>query len=402
MKQKYQIQTVTPVHIGSGETLNQIDGYYANGRWYHIDLDRVLAHPSTDLNALTSDMGKRGFRWERHLRQRSIDPAALSAYNLPCPQSPEEVEIREAIKTVDNRPFMPGSTLNGALRTALLSELIDADGPLYEDSLAYLKNLTRQQGRGNPRRERPAQKIERDALGRDPNRDLLRALKISDTAPLESDALEIGMAWTVTLNQKDQLVQKVDRGREYKNFVQQIQAGQRLTFTLKIDELLLREREKARLGFTDLQEEKLRDIAEVCRSEADQFMQDEQDFFDYYNLPQIANFYDKLIHLNNMLPEGAFLLQIGWGTGYHANTVMALFLSNEESGQASPEVPFMDKQSFRDLREHLHLGESRARRGRYDTREFPKTRRILYRGQNPICPLGWVKISPIEEVGAVS
>ena len=45
MKQQYQLQTVTPVHIGSGETLNHIDGYYANGRWYPIDLDKVLEHP---------------------------------------------------------------------------------------------------------------------------------------------------------------------------------------------------------------------------------------------------------------------------------------------------------------------------------------------------------------------
>ena len=105
MKQKYQLQTVTPVHIGSGETLNHIDGCYTNGRWYHIDLDKVLAHPSTDLNALTSDMAQRGFRWERYLRQHNTDLSELSAYNLPCPQSPEEVEIREAIKTAGTRPI---------------------------------------------------------------------------------------------------------------------------------------------------------------------------------------------------------------------------------------------------------------------------------------------------------
>ena len=50
-----------------------------------------------------------------------------------------------------------------------------------------------------------------------------------------------------------------------------------------------------------------------------------------------------------------------------------------------------------DLRERFKLGESRSQRDYYDKREFPKTRRILYRGQNPIAPLGWVKISPIED-----
>lgn len=387
MKQHYQLQTLTPVHIGSGETLNHIDGYYANGRWYHIDLDKVLAHPGTNFSALTNEMGRRDFRWARHLSQRNIDPSTLSAYSLPCLQSPEEIEIREALKTIHNRPFIPGSTLKGALRTALLAELIDADETLYETNLAYLKKLTTQRGRGNPRRETPAQKIEADAFGKEPNRDLLRALQVSDTAPLDSNSLEIGMVWTGTLDPDDQLVQKIDRGREYKNFVQQIQARQCLTFTLKIDELLFREREKERLDFSDAQKETLQDIAEVCRTDADQLMRHEMAFFHYYHFREIVDFYDKLIRLNNTLREGEFLLQVGWGTGYHANTVTTLFTDNE----AAPETLLMD------LRERFKLGESRSRHEQYDEREFPKTRRILYRGQNPICPLGWVKISPIED-----
>ena len=193
------------------------------------------------------------------------------------------------------------------------------------------------------------------------------------------------MAWTVTLDPSDHLVQKTDRGQEYKNFVQQLQVRQRLTFTLKIDELLFREREKTRLGFSALQEKSLHDIAEACRSATDELLQSEQDFFDYYHLSEIANIYDKLIDSNNELPEGAFLLQIGWGTGYRANTVASLFADDEESS-----VRWMD------LRERFKLGESRSQRGHYDEREFPKTRRILYRGRNPIAPLGWVKISPID------
>ena len=76
-------------------------------------------------------------------------------------------------------------------------------------------------------------------------------------------------------------------------------------------------------------------------------------------------------------------MQIGWGTGHHANTVAALFTDDAE-------LPV----DWMELRERFRLGESRSRRGTYDEREFPKTRRILYRGQSPIAPLGWVKISP--------
>lgn len=392
MKQKYQLEILTPVHIGSGETLNFMDGCYANRRWYHIDLDKVLAHPSVDLNGLTSEMSRRDFRWERYLQQHNMEPAKFAAYGLTCQQSPEEVEIREAIKTVDNRPYIPGSTIKGALRTALLGEILSENDSIYDESLRQLTSMIDQRPKGNPRSEQPARRIESCALGKNPNRDLLRALQVSDTMPLESDSLEIGMLWTLTLDQNAHLVQKVDRGRAYKNFVQQIQRGQNLTFTLKIDELLFREREKARLDFSNSQKEILQDIAEVCRSDAAALMQSERDFFDDHNLSEIAELYDRLIGFNIRLPEGAFLLQIGWGTGYHANTVTSLFTDD----QATP------KDLLIDLRKRFRLGESRSQRGHYDEREFPKTRRILYRGQNPIPPLGWVKILPIQDGGVCS
>ncbi len=387
MKQKYQLQVITPVHIGTGEALNHIDGYYANGKWYQIDLEKVLAHPTTDLNALTTEMAQRDFRWQRYLQAHNIDPADVSVYSLPCRQSPETVEIREALKTVDKRPYIPGSTLKGAIRTALFGEILNESDPVYDESLRQIETLIQQGPRGNPRREQPARRIEALAFGKDPNHDLLRALQVSDTTPLDSDALEIGLAWTVTLNANDKLVQKVENRREYKNFVEHIQAGKRLTFTLKTDELLFREREKKRLGFTDLHVKTLLDIAEVCRAETAAQIDWEQAFYENYDVPEIANFYDRLIAANNKLPEGTFFLQIGWGTGYNANTVTSLFTADENA----------DENLSMDLRERFRLGESRSRRGDYDPREFPKTRRILYRGENPVAPLGWVKISPLQD-----
>lgn len=387
MKQKYKLETLTPVHIGSGETLNHIDGCYANGRWYHIDLNKVLEHPATDINALTSEMSQRDFRWSDYFSRHNMDAADLSTYNILCTQSPETGDIREAIKSVDNRPYIPGSSIKGALRTALLSDLINSDEnkKLYNDSS---KHLNREIDKGPPQRRRqenPARQIENLAFGKDPNHDLLRALQVSDTKPLESDELAIETAWTLTLNQNNKLQQKIEGNTEYKNFVEVIQGVKTLTFTLKIDDMLFRDREKNYLNFSNLQEKTLREIAEVCKFESKVLLQDEQAFFGDFSFTEIANLYDKFINLNNSLKDGAFMLQIGWGTGYRANTVTASFTEGEEAP-----VDLMK------LRERYRLGRSRSnQRQPYDPREFPKTRRILYRGHNPIAPLGWVKISPL-------
>ncbi len=387
MKQKYKLETITPVHIGSGETLNHIDGYYANGRWYRIDLDKVLAHPNTDINALTSEMSQRDFRWNDYFTRHNMDATDLSTYNILCAQSPETTEIREAITSVGNRPYIPGSSIKGAIRTTLLGEILIQNGEAYGKSTQWLQNKIDQQPRGNPKNERPTQQIESFAFGKNPNYDLLRALHVSDTAPIESDSLEIGSAWTVTLNSQGKLVKKIQRGQEYKNFVQHFKTGESLTFTIKVDELLLREREKNKLHFNSVQEQILETIPKAHRSLATNILETELEFFEIYYLSPIANCYDKLINLHDELTEGEFFLQIGWGGGYHANTVTGLFANTHDP----------PRERWLEIQKRFKLGESRSRRGHYDEREFPKTRRILYRGQNPIAPLGWVKISPLED-----
>lgn len=379
---KYQLETLTPVHIGSGDSLQHIDGCYANGKWHRVNLDRVFADPGVNLDALTSSMGKQGFRWTEHLQ----NPEGFATYSLPCSQSPEEVEIREAIKSIHHCPYIPGSTLKGAIRTALLWDLINGSDTHYEETLKKIKKLASQKPQGNPRRQTPAKQIEQAVLGKNPNYDLLRALQVSDTAPIDLSGLEIGTAWTVTLNSNGDLVQKIEGNRQYKTFVEQIQGKQRLTFSLKIDEWLLKQPAKNRLGFDGSQKDVIQSIAEVCKHTARVLMKDEQGFFDDYAFTEIADFYDTLLNTLDNLPEGAFMIQIGWGSGYNANTITQLF----KEGENIPENLLMD------LRKRFRLGQSRSQPGTYDEREFPKTRRIFYRGQNPVSPFGWVKISPLE------
>ena len=379
---KYQLETLTPVHVGSGDSLQHIDGCYANNKWHRIDLDKVFADPNANVNALSTAMGRREFRWTKHLQ----NPEAVATYSLSCPQSPEEVEIREAIKDIKHCPYIPGSTLKGAIRTALLWDLINGGDEHHKKTLERLKKIAKEKPRGNPRRESPARPIEKNVLGEDPNHDLLRALQVSDSTAIDLGGLEIGTAWTVTLDANGDLVQKVDKRQEYKICVEQIRPNQRLTFSLKLDEWLLKQPAKNRLGFDDSQQNALHNIPELCNISARGLMVAEQGFFDYYRLTEIADCYDRLLNVLDGLTDGAFIIQLGWGSGYNANTITQLFTDDEDA----PEDLLMA------LRERFRLGASRSRPGTYDRREFPKTRRIFYRGKNPISPFGWVKVSPLE------
>ena len=248
---KYQLKTITPVHIGTGETLSQIDGFYDNGRWHRIDIDVVLAAiPESELNRLTIAMGGRDFQWDRYLPTNQ--PSA--SYTLPCPEDPRETEIREVIKHPSGRPMIPGSSIKGTIRTALLWGFIDDDSPEAQEAFEYSVNYLKEQLQRRPNRSWVGQGIERHVLGKDPNHDLMRAVQVSDTAPIPIEGLEMGVAWTVTLNQDGELVQKREGNREYKTFVEQIRTEQTFDFSIKIDKSLFRQREKRELGYSDRQE----------------------------------------------------------------------------------------------------------------------------------------------------
>ena len=362
---KYQLKTITPVHIGTGETLSQIDGFYDNGRWHRIDIDAVLsAIPESELNRLTIAMGGRDFQWRRYLPKNQ----SSSRYTLPCPEDPRETEIREAIKHPSNRPMIPGSSIKGAIRTALLWDLIGDNKREAQNELRRRSNRS-SAGRG----------IERRMFGKDPNHDLMRTVQVSDTAPIPIEALEMGVAWTVTLNRNDQLVRKREGGREYKNFVEQIRVEQASDFSIKIDQSLFRPREKRELGFSEQQEKVIcDDLAAACNWTSIGLAEVEANFFDAYRLDEIADFYDKLVQrIENLIEnpaDGVFVLPIGWGTGYRAKTVTELLTQD-------------DNDLMMQVRQYYNLG----RRGQP---KFPKSRRVLYDRQKPKSPLGWVQITP--------
>ena len=242
--------------------------------------------------------------------------------------------------------------------------------------------------RRKPNRSWAGQPIERRVLGKDPNHDLMRAVQVSDTAPISTDALEMGLAWTVTLNQNNRLVQKRKGNREYKTFIEQIRADQTLDFSIKIDRSLFGQCEKRELGYSNQQERMVcQELAKVCNFVAKDLADEEAKFYNNYRLPELADFYKWLSNRIGNLPNGAFVLPIGWGTGYRAKTVTELLTGDDEGDNADDDDLMMK------LRRHYRLGESRSRRGYYHP-EFPKTRRVLYDRQIPKSPLGWVQITP--------
>ncbi|HXF06612.1 MAG TPA: type III-A CRISPR-associated RAMP protein Csm5 [Blastocatellia bacterium] len=438
----YTLRCLSPVHVGTGRQFTKFDGVYHERRWYVIDLDRVLMH-GVDATVLARDMSERAFTWSAWLGGRAIAPSDVSAYDLPCPQDPEETPVREAMKDVYGKPYVPGSSIKGAMRTAILWRLLHSDVEHQEfvrryvllclkatELLDWLRERRafdrpeehrvalaeifrvrhdeagalqrtlyrilhvderRLQSERNTFRKRLqrlgrsrewlAEPLERALLGHDPNHDLLRALQVSDTRPVDLDRLAVGLVWTYTQRGR-QLVEKREEDGEYKVFAEWLVPETTLEFELHTDDFLFTDAAERELHFQGAKEDALRQLAHTCNEYARAVISSERAFFSERGPGSIADFYAELEAMLRDLAEGAFLLNIGWGGGWEMKTIGDLLrrvLSPEE---------------FAQLRQRYGLGED-PRTHRLDPEGlFPHSRRIAYEGGAPMYPLGWMRVEP--------
>jgi CRISPR/Cas system CSM-associated protein Csm5 (group 7 of RAMP superfamily) len=152
-----------------------------------------------------------------------------------------------------------------------------------------------------------------------------------------------------------------------------------MDLTIKIDPWLFRQTEMEQLGFSQQQQLLVTQFAQRSRNFSDQILKFDGSFFNDYGFDgSIVDFYYDLLDLLDSLPEGGMLLPVGWGTGWAAKTVTDI-------------VTREDNDLWQEVRNTFRLG-------RLNVDDFPKTRRLLYQGQNPISPLGWVQLTPDEDV----
>ncbi|MCS6962926.1 type III-A CRISPR-associated RAMP protein Csm5 [Thermoflexus sp.] len=351
---RYQLRITTrsEVHIGDGQALRrEFEFTVHEGRFYRLSVPHLLARyeeeeiPDDLLDRLTDVPPA---RW---LDPEDFRRADRFPYILPG--DPQVGEVRSFVKDPLFRPYLPGSSLKGALRTVILWEIWRERGERLT-----LSQLDR-------RREWAGQPIERAWLGRDPNHDLLRALRPGDSQPVPaSTSLVIARA-----------VVQVGPRQAAPISVEALRPGITLTATLSIDERLLEIGER-KLGWEG-KGKFLRSLAAVARNFALDRIRKEQAWAQAHQLGALQSFYaDLRARLDRMRAEKrpAFLLRVGWGGGWESKT-----LGKE---------PF-DEAAFEELLRRYIRPKGDRRPGD----PFPRSRRVVVDGQGrPLRPFGWVEV----------
>ena len=353
-----EVKTLSPLHIGAGtELMLGYDLVPHRGRTYRVNEDCLLDAMLARAEGEGADAVNRvlmGRPAAELLAPPDFDNPALFRYMLTGEPTKREGKIPEQIKDVYDRPYLPGSSLKGALRTVLAWGIYTRAG--REPDL----------GRLGPRAKYAAQRLEQDTFGRDANRDFLRALQVRDSAPLaQANALSL------------EQVQVYPGGTPVE--VEAVRTGVVFRLTIAVDEYGFQEEAARQLGWQG-KRAWLAQLVALGKEYARERLVTEVEFFKAHGGPQATlGFYAALVKqvVEGELADDEFLLQVGWGTGWESKTLGSGLLRQDD-------VAF---------ERMLHDYRMTKERNRQPGDSFPKSRTLaLRRNGEPAFPLGWVRV----------
>lgn len=348
----FEISVLTPVHIGTGQVLRRdLDFVVVERRFCRLREEAVLEHLAA---AKAQEL--------EHLLLRTPPGQLLTPQDLP-PGSPliryelqGDVggnEVRELVKDARDRPYIPGSSFKGAIRT-----LLAWHG--WRDLNLSIRTTGLAKGPGpGARKKGLAGPVEKEIFGQNPNRDLLRAFRPADSSPSDTKALR---AYEARVWGK--------RGPAAPLFLEGIRPGTRFSLQAVFDELLFQRWWKGKVeeaGFPFKHREWFERLGELARARASERTKTEQEWFSRaqgLKMPPVYAF------LQDKLREGGsgFPLQVGFGTGWLGTTIGA---------------PLKEDPDWARLFEHLPKGRAQ------DPKGFPTSRRLVSHEGSHL-PLGWV------------
>jgi len=355
-----KLQTLSPLHIGDGDELRlDFDYVVHENHTYRLNEDAILFAKESSLKP--DRQGHYPTPGEL-LTAADFENGDLFRYVLrgAARSGKTDARMKSFIKDVYDRPYIPGSSLKGALRTALAWTGWEDVNPKVD------------RGSIGDRKAWAGQKLERKLFGADPNHDLLRALHVSDLfGPKEAGGkLMVVNAQVLTKRTAQSPIELETLGGEVS-----------FNGMLTVDEALFKPFAEKELGFSNrkhwLDELALRAqkhssarIAELAAwfEEADQ------------SYSAIAKFYRQLSEAQ--LSSNQAFMQIGWGAGWDGKT----FWTHLQK----------DARLFETLVEDFRMNKASRTSHREAGDAFPRSKRAAMQVKQgtarAAAPFGWVLI----------
>lgn len=347
-----KITTLSPLHIGEGEELRHGFDFATDGKYtYRLDVDHILekypelCRPPYKLpGSVLSESDLAKDEYFRYIIQGTARSSKTDARLQAC------------IKDVHDIPYLPGSSIKGALRTALaFTGWGEARVQLDRGEIGFTSKSA-------------GQKLEKNIFGRDPNHDLLRALQVSDCfTEAGTQAMFIANAQVITQKTTGSPIS-----------LEAIKPQTEFTGSLKIDDTLFSAMAEPELHFKNRRlwlDELILRVKQHSHKRIDAMLP----WFEHAD--NAARVYQYLQNLRSFsLSKQQAILQLGWGTGWDGKTFWTHLTANKG----------LFEQLVSDFR--MNRGAQRKVGDR-----FPRSRRVALSKEIPGGVFGWVLLELVEK-----
>lgn len=258
----YRLTCLSPIHVGNGQVLKQSEYYYDSRKhkayflnptkWAHFLVENHLLdeYARDIMNGQVKaiwpwlrNCGKNR-EFERTLHELAVAAAPVYMSDVVNGKKQNLNELQVQVKTAHGVPYIPGSSIKGAIRTAILYHLIITEPRKYAGVWRDLcENLIRKNKRySNKELEKKAFSVIPEPEGaqhrmNDSLKSVMRGIKVSDAM---SDS---GTLQTVIIDKKD-VSKTVDKGIGKEHpipvFRECIAPGSILRFTVAMDKDMLK------------------------------------------------------------------------------------------------------------------------------------------------------------------
>lgn len=238
------LETLAPVYVGSGEEISKIDYAYSEqtGIVYVMDSYKLFSglqeHHLLEKfeKSLNGKVSLTSFFKEANIS--NVEYKKWAAYSY-CVQNkairPKDMTINACVKDAYGKPYIPGSSLKGALRTAIAYGKIDKNRKAYQKTAVQVSKDSESKMNMRKNLSVDAKNLETDLFHNlDKNQykksdilnDGMSGFRISDSAPIPIE--------NIVLCQKEDLL--YDGGFNHINLLREsIQPGTMIQFEVELD-----------------------------------------------------------------------------------------------------------------------------------------------------------------------
>ncbi|HNY71398.1 MAG TPA: type III-A CRISPR-associated RAMP protein Csm5 [Syntrophorhabdus sp.] len=355
---RIELQTLSPVHVGSGRFL-QSNMEYVFGKenigvvdehkvFNLLGEDRISAWVASIERGESLVAFLKGF--DLNFTLQKISGRIIS---LACEKSLAKdcASLKENIHNGQGLPYLPGSSIKGSIRSALFNQII------RERSTGIEPHKIENRGKIS------ASVLEKEIFGNDPNHDVFRFLRVGDAYFRPNGTVALMME---NLNIKERAGEEVAvKDSSKKQLVEAIGTGEKADFVINIDKVGIKLNSDSHqirnfpAGF-----ESIVSLFKLINRNTEMILEMELKFWEEYQDDIALNYVEQLSHFLQKAKacnHGECIMRMSHGSGWSFIT-----------GGWSKESYLVEDDLYWKIRRASRPGEE----SRYSHLPFPKSRRI--------------------------